>query len=73
MSYGEAPDPITQSFNTSASTGVSVDVLNESGSVVHTENGIDLEEGVAYTLFLSRGPDGSGLLLTAVSEEVISE
>ena len=73
MSYGKAPDPMNETFTASASSSLSVDLLDESDSVVHTENGINLKEGTTYTLFLSRGPDGSNLLLTAVSEEVIPE
>ena len=73
MSYGEAPDPLAQSFNATAGSGLSISLLNEAGTVIHTENNVTLKPGATYTIFLSRGPDGSGLLLTPVSEEVVPE
>ena len=71
MRYGESPDPLTQSFNAPAGSGISVDVINEAGAVVHTQKNITLIAGTTYTFFLSRGVDGSSLLLTPLSEEVI--
>lgn len=73
MSYGEAPDPLTQSFEAPAGSGVSVDVLNPSGFVIHTESGVNLKAGTSYTFFLSRGPSGTDLELTPIAEEVIPQ
>lgn len=71
MSYGESPDPFTQSFTLPATSSATVEVLNEAGTVVHTETGVQLSANKTYTIFLSRGPDGNGLLVKAVSDDVV--
>ena len=73
MSYGESPDPIAQSFTATAGSNLTLSLLDETGATVHTESGVTLKGGTTYTIFLSRGVDGSALLLTPVSEEVIPE
>lgn len=71
MSYGEAPDPLSDFFTIPASGSATVEVLNESGSVVHTQTGVEFRADRTYTIFLSRGPAGNALLLKAVSDEVV--
>lgn len=67
--YGAHP-PANGSIAVTAGTP-SVDVLDEQGNVVYTQDltNTPLEPGKSYTIFLSRGVDGTSLLLFALTEE----
>lgn len=71
MSYGQAPDPLTQFFTLPASGSATVEVLNGAGTVVHTQTGVQFSPNKTYTIFLSRGPDGTGLLVKGVADDVV--
>jgi hypothetical protein len=67
MSYGELPDgQLAVDVPAGSKT---IELLDENGAVVHTEQLDDgLVGGDAYTIYLSRGAFGTELVLTQVSE-----
>lgn len=69
MAYGAAPSAVN-SFTTTPGA-VTAEVLNESGTVIHTQtlDASPLKPDKAYTVFLSRGPFGNTLLLHALAED----
>lgn len=73
MAYGQAPSPEGMFMTTGASGSATVQVLDESGAVVHTQNAVEFKAGKTYTVFLSEGPDGSGLFLKPLAEDVVPE
>lgn len=73
MSYGTSPDPITDSYTVSPSPTGTIEILDESGTVVHTETNVEFRADKTYTIFLSRGPAGNGLQVKAVSDDVVPE
>lgn len=68
MRYGEVPAG-TNSVSVPVSAGT-IDLVDESGATVSTMNLRELEPGMAYTVFLSRGPFGNELFMHALPEDV---
>ncbi len=73
MNYGQAPEALTEFMSVGATSSATVEVLNGSGTVVHTQSGVELKGGKTYTAFLSEGPRGNGLFLKALAEDVVPE
>jgi hypothetical protein len=72
MSYGQLPGN-SDVFEVPAGA-TSIELLDESGTVIHTETLVDpvpmLEGGENYTVFLSRGARGNHTIITPVSDRL---
>ena len=73
MEYGQAPSPQSMFMTTGPTASANVQVLDESGAVVHTQNAVEFKADKTYTVFLSEGPDGNGLFLKPLAEDVVPE
>jgi hypothetical protein len=71
MSYGQAPDPIAQSFVAPASGSATIRVLEEDGDLLHAQSNVLLEAGKTYIVVLSWGPRGDMLQVNAIDEDVV--
>lgn len=71
MSYGQAPDPLSQSFVASASNAVTIRVLEEDGDLLHAQSNVVLEAGKTYIVVLSWGSRGDELQVNAIDEDVV--
>jgi hypothetical protein len=69
MGYGEVPSG-TNSFSVPAGSGKTIELLSESGEVLKALNLRELKAGMAYTVYLSRGPRGDEIYLHALPEDV---
>lgn len=69
MGYGEAPAG-TNSFAVTAGADKTIELLDANGTVLTSLKLRELKAGMAYTVYLSRGPRGDQLYMHAVAEDV---
>lgn len=69
MGYGEAPAG-TNSFAVTAGPDKTIELLDASGATLTSLKLRELKAGMAYTVYLSRGPRGDQLYMHAVAEDV---
>ena len=70
-SYGEQIDPMTGSFNASASAGSTLEVLDSDDQVVASASNVAIDADQTYLVILSRGPNGDELVLTAHDDSIV--
>ena len=71
IAYGVAPGPVDDAIFAGASGGATLQVIDAGGAVVATQSGVELLSGRTYLAVLSRGPDGSSMLLSIIDENVV--
>ena len=69
--YGEQIDPVTGSFNASASSGSTLEVLDTDDQVVASASNVTIDPNQTYLVILSRGPNGDELVLTAHDDRIV--
>jgi hypothetical protein len=71
IGYGELPTP-EDAFEVPPGESVSIELLDETGTVIHTETNQKLRPGKAYTVYLSRGAyhETPTLVLTPMAEDI---
>ncbi len=69
VAYGQAPDG-SSSFSVAAGDGKTIELLDADGNLIKTSSLRELQAGMAYTVYLSRGPKGEDLYLHALPEDV---
>jgi hypothetical protein len=73
MAYGDAPVAPNDEFYTSASSGATMEVIDEQNQVVFTQSGIALEPDKTYSVFFSDGKYGNEPAIAVVSDDVVPE
>jgi hypothetical protein len=71
IGYGAAPTA-TDAFEVPAGDNLTLEAVDETGTVIHAETSQSLKPGTAYTVFLSRGAyhETPILVLTPVSQDI---